>query len=153
MARERSIGPEPTGAPHADAGAPLSDLFKQLAADGADLLRAEKDLAKLEIRQTAADMARDGVKVGIGIGLAAIGGLALTAFLILVVGDLLGDAYWAGALIVGALFLLVGGLLARNALKDMRRQDLTPDETIASLKQDRRFLAHEVRDFRREITS
>jgi len=153
MARERSIGPEPTGAPHADAGAPLSDLFKQLAADGADLLRAEKDLAKLEIRQTAADMARDGVKVGIGIGLAAIGGLALTAFLILVVGDLLGDAYWAGALIVGALFLLVGGLLARNALKDMRRQDLTPDETIASLKQDRRFLAHEARDFRREITS
>lgn len=131
----------------------LGDLFRQLADESTDLLRNEKELAKLEIRETATELATDSAKIAIGIGLAAVGGLALTAFLVLLLGNLFNGAYWAGALVVGVLLLLVGGLLARNGMKQMKQEPLAPEATMDSLRQDRRFLAREVRDFRREITS
>lgn len=152
MAQERWIGPEPGPTPSGNQES-LGDLLKDLATESSELIRNEKDLAKLEIKETVSELTKEGVRLAIGIGLAAVGGLALTAFLILVVGNLLNDAYWAGALIVGALFLIVGGLMARSAANDMKKTDVAPDETILSLKQDARWLKREARDFRRDMTA
>lgn len=150
MEREQRFEPDGMRRLNGQERASMTDLLRQLAQESADLVRNEATLARLEFKETAQEMARQGVKMAIGLGLLVAGALALTACLILVVGLLLGGAYWAGALIVGALFALIGGLMARSAVKDMKKQDLKPDETIQTLKEDKRWIQQEVRDFRRE---
>lgn len=131
----------------------FTDLLRELATESASLVRQEVGLARLEMKETAAAFAKEVVRIGIAVGLAMAGGLALTAFLVLVVGNLLNGAYWAGALIVGVLLLLIGGLMARGAVADMKKIDVKPEETIDSLNEDRLWLQREARDFRREAMS
>jgi uncharacterized membrane protein YqjE len=131
----------------------LRVLFRQLAEDATTLMREEVRLAKLEIRQEARAISADLVKVAVALGLALLGALALTAFLILVIGLLLDEAFWAGALIVGALFLLIGGVLARNAMKDLKHRSFKPEDTIETLREDKRWAKHEAHEAKREIRS
>ncbi|NIR60558.1 MAG: phage holin family protein [Gammaproteobacteria bacterium] len=153
MQRETMTGREAEYRPDHREQEAFTELLRELADEGTALVRHEVTLAKLELKQTAAAIARDGVRLGIGIGLALVGGLALTAFLILVLGALLDGAYWAGALIVGAVFVLVGGILAWTAMSNLREQEVMPDETIDTLNEDKRWLQREARDFRREAMS
>lgn len=153
MQLERDIHVERRGAPSTDGGAPLATLVRRLLDESRQLFRQEIGLAKLELKRTASSIVRDTVAMGIGLGLIAIGALALTAFLVLVVGNILGGAYWAGALIVGGVCLLVGAIVAAAAAKALKRQEVKPDETIRTLKEDKQWAAGEARDFRREVLS
>ena len=128
----------------------LGDLFRQLAQDSATLVRQEVALAKAEIRDNVKSVARDGAKVAIGGFLALIGALVLTAFLVLLVGDAL-DEYWLGALIVGALFVIVGAVLAMGALKSLKRDTIAPEQTIQTLKEDKQWLQSEIKQARRDL--
>lgn len=131
----------------------IGELFKQVTTDTSELVRQEVALAKVEMRQALATLARDGARVGIGLGLALMGGLALTAFLIAGLGRLLDDRYWLAALIIGAVFLLVGSVLARNALGDIKRRGVTPEQTAESLRQDAAWAKREAREVKRELTT
>lgn len=131
----------------------FTDLLRELADESASLVRQEVNLARLEMKETAAAFAKDAVRLGIAAGLAVAGGLALTAFLVLVIGNLLNGAYWAGALIVGVVFLLIGGLMAKSAVNDMKKIDVRPEQTIETLGEDKRWLQREARDFRRQAMS
>lgn len=133
--------------------ASIPDLIRRVARDSAGLIREEINLARVELKETARGLTRDGVKLGVGLGLAATGGLALTACLIIVLGNLFDGAYWASSLLVGAMFVLVGGILAARAIRSMRRQRLTPDETIQTLREDRDWAKGEARDFRRDVAA
>jgi uncharacterized membrane protein YqjE len=130
----------------------LGELFKRLTTDTGELVRQEVSLAKAELKQAGATVARDGTKIGIALGLALAGVLALTAFLIVGLGDLF-DNYWLAALIVGALFLVVGGLMARNAVNDIKRRGLQPTETIETLREDTAWAKREAREIKRELTT
>jgi len=134
-------------------GASLTALFRQLADESASLVRNEARLAKLEIKETSAAMAKHALMIAVGTGLAASGGLALTAFLVIVIGNALGGAYWAGALIVGAGFLLIGAIVASIGVRNLRQESIAPEQTIRSLQEDGTFLKHEARDFRNELMS
>ena len=141
-------------APHsrnATADASLGDLLKQLTSDTGELIRQEVNLAKAEMRQTGATIARDGAKLGIAFGLALAGVLALAAFLVVALGDLFNN-YWLSALLVGAVFVAIGGVLAKNAMSDVKRRGLKPDETIDTLKEDATWAKQEAREFKRELT-
>jgi hypothetical protein len=86
------------------------------------------------------------------VGLALAGALALTAFLVILLGDLL-DNYWMGALLVGVVLLAIGGILARNAVADVKRRGLKPEQTIGSLREDARWAKQEAREVKRELTT
>lgn len=131
--------------------ASVRELIRNLADNSANLVRQEVNLAKLEVKETANALMRDVAKLGIALGFAAAGGLALTAFLILVIGDLLDGAYWAGALIVGGLFVLIGGVLAIRAINDLKKRDMKPDETLRTLREDKRWAQREAQEFKREL--
>lgn len=133
------------------AEAPLGDLIRDLGQDGAELVRQEINLAKLEIKDAVGRIASGAIGAALWAGVALVGGLALTACLILLIGMALDGAYWAGALIVGGVFVLVGALAARHSIKKIRETDLRPDETISTLKEDRRWLGREAREFRQEL--
>lgn len=133
--------------------ASLGDLLKRLTSDSADLVRHEVALAKAELRETGSMLAADGAKVGAAVGLALAGALALTAFLVIGLGNLLDGRYWLSALIVGAVMLAVGALLAKNAVNDVKRRGLAPRQTIATLREDKAWAGREARDLKHDLTT
>lgn len=143
-----SVAPPPTGT---GAEPPLGELLKRLTTDAGDLVRAEMTLAKAELRQAGSTLARDGAKVGVAAGLALAGTLALTAFMVIGLGAAL-DNYWLGALIVGVALLAIGGILAKNAVSDIKRRGVTPEQTVETLRDDARWAKEEAAAVKRELT-
>lgn len=131
----------------------LGELFKELTQDSSVLIRQEISLAKMEMRENFRSLAKDMVKLAIGGGLLLVGLLALTAFLVAALGDLLGDEYWLGALIVGVAYALVGGVLLLRGKQGLQHDDLRPDQTLESLQADKRWAQAEVAQVKRDLTS
>lgn len=160
MERERAvgIGPDRDGTmdvastlrtPAAEPS--LGELIGRITSDTTELVRAEMKLARAELRQMGGTVAKDATKVGVGIGFGLAGALATTAFLVVALGDLLNN-YWLGALIVGVVFLGTGAVLARNAVADIKRRGLKPEQTLDSLREDARWAKRELADVKQELT-
>jgi uncharacterized membrane protein YqjE len=145
--RGESVTPAPTAA----AEPSLGELFKRLTTDTTELIRQEMSLAKVEMREAGATLARDATKIGIAVGFALAGVLALAAFLVVGLGDLLAN-YWLAALIVGVLLLAVGGYLVKSATSDIKRRGLAPRETVQTLRDDASWAKEEGREVKRELT-
>ena len=141
----------PTPAPERDRSErPMSDLVRRLGDDGARLVRQEIRLAKLELQAKMAQLIRDLIGLSIAGALVGLGALALTATLILVLGRyVFGGEYWAGALIVGGVFLIVGGIWALAAARGMGK-NLQPEATLESVRENVDWAKREARDFKRE---
>jgi uncharacterized membrane protein YqjE len=131
----------------------VRDLLKQLAADSTELVRGEVALAKLEMRDTARELAVDSAKLGIAIGIALSGGLILLAAIVIGFGHLLGERFGLAALIVGTILLLGGGLLARAGIRGLSETSVKPEQTVRSLERDRRWAKEEVKELKEELTS
>jgi uncharacterized membrane protein YqjE len=128
----------------------LGELFRQLAQDSATLVRQEVALAKAEVRENVSHMVRDSAMVAAGAGIALVGALVLVAFLVIALGDALNN-YWLAALIVGAVFVLAGGVLAMGSLRKLKRGGLAPERTIQTLKEDKQWAQNEIRQVRRDL--
>jgi uncharacterized membrane protein YqjE len=129
----------------------LGELFTRLTTDTAELVRKEVALARAEMRDAGATLARDATKIGIAVGLALAGVLAFTAFLVVALGDLFNN-YWLAALIVGVLFLAVGAFMAKNAVNDVKRRGLKPEQTLSTLREDAAWAKQEAQEVKRELT-
>ena len=141
---DRVGGPAPGTEPS------LGELFKQLAQDSATLVKQEVALAKVEMRENLKSATKDAAMIAVGGGLLLVGLLVLTAFLVAALGDLL-DSYWLGALIVGLVFAVVGGLLAKKNLDRLKHDVHGPDQTIQTLKEDKRWLQSEIQQAKKEL--
>lgn len=131
----------------------LGELFRQLSTDTSELVSKEIALVKAEARQTGTTLVRDGAKVGTAIGLAFAGALALTAFLIAGLGNLLDGRYWLSALIVGVVFLAIGAGLVKNAVADMKRRGLAAKHSVEALKDTANWAKQEARQVKQELTT
>jgi hypothetical protein len=131
---------------------PLGELFRQLSDDATRLVQQELALAKTELRQTGTALARDAVKIGAAAGLALLGALAATAFLILALGALLGN-YWLSTLIVAVLLLGAAAMIGKKAIDDIKQRELKPTETIATLRADADWAKQEADAVKREWRS
>src|SRR5688572_26233146 len=108
-------------------------LVKRLVSGGVSL-------AKLEVRRGRQEMAQNvGHLKGGVIKLAIAGALAL-AFLIaliaFIVAVLVVIGLWWVALIVVLALVVIGGLLGWRGIKQVTSTKFTPEETIASVKED-----------------
>lgn len=130
----------------------LGALFGQLAQDSTTLLRQEIALARAEVRESLSQTANGAAKLGVAAAFGITGGLVLTAFLVLLLGELIGN-YWLSALIVGVLFLAIGGLLAWSGMRKMRAVQLTPEATLATLKEDQAWARSELAQAKRDLRS
>ena len=142
----------PNGPPLTTPEQELGPLFSQLAQDSTALIKQEIALAKAEVKETIGQTVNGSVKLAIAAALAAVGALVLTAFLVLLLGDLLGN-YWLSALIVGVVFAAIGGVLAKAGLRRFREMTVAPEHTIESLKEDRYWAKSEVSELKRDLTS
>jgi len=112
----------------------LGELFADLAREMSTLVRQEVTLARTEMTQKVSQLGRDGGTIGIGGAIAYAGFLAIVAALILGLGQFL--PLWLSALIVGLIVAGVGYAVLQRGVSALKRANLTPQETIETLKED-----------------
>jgi len=112
----------------------LGELFAELARETSNLVRQEVELAKTEVTQKASRVGKDAGVIGVGGAIAYAGFLALLAAVILGFGQFM--PLWASALVVGLVVGAIGYFIIQKGRNDLKHADLTPHETIESLKED-----------------
>jgi uncharacterized membrane protein len=114
----------------------IGELFGELSQDMALLVRQEAQLAKTEMQTKLSKVTGDLISLAAGGIVALVGGLALTATVILLLIDPIGLKPWLAALIVGLLLGIVGWVMLQRGLKDLKRTDPTPRRTVETIKED-----------------
>ena len=120
----------------------LGELFAELASETSTLVRQEVALAKSELTQKA-------TRVGRQIGFLVIGGaIAYAAFLAVMSAVIIGLAQlipaWVAALVVGVAVAVIACWLILRALRALRETDLSPRQTIETLKEDAQWMKDQV---------
>lgn len=118
------IEPEPT----------IGELVGRLSDDSKRLARNEVRLARLEMGESLQQAVQGGIRFALAFGVAILALVALSVLLTEVIGTILIGKAWAGALITGALEMVVGGLLLWVGTKVIRKADFTLGESRAELK-------------------
>jgi len=126
-------------------------LLRQLGDDLVGLMQDEIALAKLEVRREVRGVGADFAKIGVAAGFALLAAQALTAFLIIGLGVLIAS-FWGAALIVGVLFLVIAGVLAKTAASNLKERNPVPEATVETLREDARWAKREAQEFKREVT-
>lgn len=130
----------------------LGDLFSELASDTSTLVRQEVALAQTELTQKAATVGKD---VGFLVAGGAVGYTALLVILAAIVigltqliayfsGWQLITSAWIAAAIVGLAVGAVAYFLVTSALAQLKRTELTPRQTVETLKEDAQWLKNQV---------
>jgi hypothetical protein len=114
----------------------IGELFGELSQDVGLLVRQEAQLAKTEMQAKLSKVTTDLVALAAGGIVALVGGLALTAAVILLLIDPVGLKPWLAALLVGALMGIIGWVMLQRGLKDLKRTDPTPRRTVETIKDD-----------------
>lgn len=122
----------------------LGELFASLARDTSDLVRKEVDLAKTEMTQKATEVGKDAGYIAAGGAVAYVGLIVLAFALVYLLADLF-LPLWASALIVGLVIAGIGYFLVQRGLTALKRTNLTPRETIESLKEDKEWIKDQVK--------
>jgi uncharacterized membrane protein YqjE len=124
--------------PLAEPDKSLGDLVGRLTKDFGDLVQTHIELAKVETKEELK-------KAGKGAGM--LGGAAVAALLALILLSF--AAAWGLAavmpnglafLIVGIVWTVIAGTLAYLGRQEIQEMDPTPHQTVAELKEDRRWL-------------
>ena len=121
----------------------LGELFSELASQTGTLVRQEVQLAKTEMADKAKKLGRDAALMGAGGVVAHVGLLALTAALVIGLGKVM--PLWLSALVVGLVAVGAGYALFQAGMSAMKRVDLTPHETIETLKEDQAWAKNQMK--------
>lgn len=113
----------------------LGELLGQLSQDTLTLVRQELTLAKTEMSQKLANVTKNIGMLVAGGALAYAGVLMLVASLALLLYEVFHLPGWVSALLVGAIVTGIGGALVMKGISAMRSADLTPHQTLDSLKE------------------
>lgn len=120
----------------------LGDLFSELAGETGTLVRQEIALAQAEMTKKAS-------VVGINVASLAVGGaVGYAALLAIMAGIIMALAYfipaWLAAFIVGAVVAGIAYFMVSTALTKLKNTELTPTETVDSIKEDAKWLKNQV---------
>ena len=113
----------------------LGELFGELTRQTTTLVKQEVALAKTEMSQKFSSVGKDVGSLAVGGAVAYAGFLAILAAIAIGLGTL-GVPWWLAALLVGVVVAGVGGLLVMRGLNALKRENLAPERTIATIKED-----------------
>ena len=120
----------------------LGELFAELSRETSTLVRQEVALARTELSQTASKAGRNVAFLAMGGAIAYAGFLVLLATAVIVLMNVI--PLWAAALVVGLVVAVIGYFLVQKGLTALREMDLTPHETIESLREDKEWLQRQI---------
>ena len=132
--------------------ASIGELFRHITSDASHLVRQEVHLAKAELKESVGRVRAMATGVAVAAALAIPGALALTAFLVIGLGALIGS-YWASALIIGIVLMTAAVVVGRRALSNVTDGKVGLPRTITSLAEDATWGKEELRAFKREMTA
>jgi len=119
--------------PVIDPEAGIPDLIRRLTDDSKRLVSDEVRLAKLEAKDSLHHAARGGIWLALALGVTIVMVVALTVFLVTLIGRLGNGHMWIGAMITGILELAVGGWLLKRGLSTYAKPSYTLVETRGAL--------------------
>jgi hypothetical protein len=122
----------------------LGELFSELSQKTSILIRQELLLAKTEMAQKATQIGRDAAFLGVGGAVAYAAALTGAAAIVLLLVRF-GVAPWLAAVLTALLLGIMGFVLIRSRLESLKRQQVTPVETVDSLKETAQWLKNETR--------
>lgn len=122
---------------------PLGDLFGDLASDMGNLVRQEVELAKVELTQKAKYLGRNIGYLVVGGAVAYAALLAIIAAIIMLLAKVV--PHWGAALIVGVVVGGIGWLLIGKAMMALQPTELTPRETVETLKEDATWMKQQIK--------
>lgn len=121
----------------------LGELLGDLMQQTGTLVRQEMKLATTELSDKASRVGKDIGALAIGGAVAYAGFLALLAAIIIGLGQL-GVTWWLAALIVGIVVVAIGGLMVQKGLTALKHQNMAPQQTITSLKEDQAWAKEQI---------
>ncbi|MEO8285501.1 MAG: phage holin family protein [Chloroflexota bacterium] len=122
----------------------IGELFAQLAKETSTLVRQEVTLAKTEMSQKASEVGKQVGFLAVGGAVAYAGLLAIIAAIVIALASL-GLPWWLSALIVGVVVAAVGYFLVQRGLSALKRQNMAPQQTIDTIKEDAEWVKEQVR--------
>ncbi len=129
----------------------LAALFTEFSREISALIRQEAALARAEIAEKLSQAGRGSAWLAAGGVLVLISLFFLVQTLVSGVGALLGIglpatvAAWLAPLLVGLLAVLIGWLILRRGLSQLRATSLAPTRTAASLRRDAELVKEHAR--------
>ncbi|MCP3165871.1 phage holin family protein [Myxococcus qinghaiensis] len=127
---------------------PLGALVSEFLEQGRHLFRAELTLARAEVRSEARKAAAGGGMLAAGGLVLLLGAMALVAFLVIVLANVM--PLWASALLVTVVLLAAG---AGSAMVGVRRLKAVhaPHKTIQTLKEDSQWASTTMRSAKSQM--
>ena len=122
---------------------PLGDLFSDLATEMSNLVRQEVSLAKVEITQKAKYVGRNVGYLVVGGAVAYAALLAILAAIVMLLARVM--PHWGATLIVGVVVGAIGWMLMGKAMMALQQADLTPRETVETLKEDATWMKQQIK--------
>lgn len=121
-------------------------LLGDLVTEGTTLVRHEVRMARVELAEAARAVGTGTGFVAIGGVLALLGTLSLLTGVVLLIGDqwLPRDLYWVAALIFVLITGAIAWFLAKRGMRHLEPRQLTPDQTVATLKEDKEWLKRQL---------
>ncbi|HYN86016.1 MAG TPA: phage holin family protein [Pyrinomonadaceae bacterium] len=126
----------------------LPALVGRLGDDVMTLVDAKLGLIKVELKEEAAVYARGAAFIAVGAVMAAIGFALVQIALAFFISSLFSFDerinYALGFIITGALYLVVGGILAYVMKNRLAAHDPTPARTVEEIRKDKQWLKKEM---------
>jgi uncharacterized membrane protein YqjE len=129
----------------------LPSLVSRLGDDVMQLFDTKLSLLKVEIKEEASEYARDGIMIGAGGIIAAIGFALLNVALAFGISTLFANAdlsqpakYAIGFVAAGVLYLIIGTVIISIMKNRLAKQSLVPDRTVEELRKDKQWLKNEL---------
>lgn len=115
-----------------DTGIP--ELIHRLGDDSKRLVTDEVRLAKLEVRENLKRGGKDLMWLGAAFGVSVVALVAFTLFGVTLIGRVLNGHMWVGALVFGAVEVVLGIVLIKRGVAAFKEPSYTLPETRESLK-------------------
>jgi hypothetical protein len=122
---------------------PLGDLFSDLASEMSNLVRQEVALAKVEMTQKAKSIGKNVGYLVVGGAVGYAGLLSVIAAVIMLLDRFMPS--WGAALLVGILIAGISWLLIAKALNALQETEITPRQTVETLKEDATWVKQQIK--------
>ena len=114
-----------------DAGIP--DLIHRLADDGKRLVADEIRLAKVETKDNVKRAGRGGIRLAVAFGIGVVALVAMTLFLVTLIGRVANGHMWVGAVATGLIELIVAFVMFKKGIGAFGEPSYTLEQTRAGL--------------------
>lgn len=123
-------------------------LLGQIARSATELVRSDWHLLKEEGKVAAARTASHSAQFAVYLWIAAMSAPPFLAFLVIGLGELLGDRYWLSALIVSLTLAAAGGTMAYLTARKLKDKDLRLPRIRETLNREMRAVSGRIENLR-----